>query len=187
MKKSIIPILCLSHEQQFIIFMNDELMNIHYILLAITDSELYPYSTIKKTYNGYFNFSNVLQNHLLDKQFQFLISSIMKSPIMKDYYSLNTIQTKDCNENLITEEKIEMNDSIISAYNSLNQLLADDTKRDNFFKENFYVMETPEGIKGYTNRYLLIILNCNGLQLKGLSFDKSKNVLFYYICYYYRY
>lgn len=178
------PILSLSHEQQFIIFMNDELMSIHYILLAITDSELYPYSTIKKIYNGYFNFSNLLQDHLLDKQFQFLISSIMISPIMKDYYSLNTIQTKDCNENLITEEKIEMNDSIISAYTSFNQLLADESKRDNFFKETFYVIETPEKIKGYTNRYLIIILNCNGLQLNGLSFDKSKNVLFYYICYF---
>ena len=61
------------------------------------------------------------------------------------------------------KEKIEMNGSIIRAYTSFNQLLSDDTNRDIFFKENFYVMETPEGIKGYTNRYLLIILNCNGL------------------------
>ena len=73
------------------------------------------------------------------------------------------------------KEKIEMNDSIIRAYTSFNQLLSDDTNRDIFFKENFYVMETPEGIKGYTNRYLLIILNCNGLQLNGLTFDASKN------------
>ena len=50
------------------------------------------------------------------------------------------------------KEKIEMNDSIIRAYTSFNQLLSDDTNRDIFFKENFYVMETPEGIKGYTNR-----------------------------------
>ena len=75
------------------------------------------------------------------------------------------------------KEKIEMNDSIITAYTSFNQLLSDDTNRDIFFKENFYVMETPEGIKGYTNRYLLIILNCNGLQLNGLTFDASKNIL----------
>lgn len=55
-------------------------------------------------------------------------------------------------------------------YEELTKILENKTKRSEFFKKTFTVMNIPTNSKGYTNRYLQIVLNYSGITISPSVF-----------------
>lgn len=96
----------------------------------------------------------------------------MNSSVMKDYYSNNPILLlSGSNQDKIT--KVEMTDNLIMSYKKFITDLNSETSRQFFFNNTFYIMEMPNNIKGFTNRFLKIVINCNGLEFNHQDNKKS--------------
>lgn len=154
---------------QLPIFIIDRLIHVEYAFIELTNES---YSVIHEWYVGYEDFSNELDNYLKDKDFQLLIYNIMNSSVMKDYYSSNPILLlSGSNQDKIT--KVEMTDNLIMSYKNFITDLNSETSRHFFFNNTFYIMEMPNNIKGFTNRFMKIVINCNGLEFSQKDNKKS--------------
>jgi len=113
---------------------------------------------------------------LSDNDFLKLINEIMKSNVMNDAYKIINEWYKVNGKFDIMEEKpnldVKINDN--SNQNLINKTTIYDyyikfceeiNKLD--YKKTFIVMSLPKEIKGFTFRFLRIVLNCNGIEFKN--------------------
>lgn len=120
-----------------------------------------------------------------DINFIDLVKNIMKSPVMKDayirifyYYSTNgefDIYEDELPDNKISE-KINLinNKTIIDYYDDFCEKL-----NDLNYNKLFIIMNLPESIKGFTFRFLKIVINSKGVKLKinSRNIDKQSILL----------
>ena len=124
-----------------------------------------------------------IKNILEDNNFIKLINNIMKSPVMKDayirifnYYSTN-------GEFDIDQESVKEPD-----YTNQNNLINNKTIMDYYnefcsqlnvlnYSKLFIIMNLPKSIKGFTFRFLKIIVNSEGVELKNKEHIDEENIL----------
>ena len=113
------------------------------IIGAILEKEYY---SIKEQYYSFKSFYYEIKTILEEPSFQENIYKIMTSAIIKKLF----------------------NDT--RGYEELTKILENKTKRSEFFKKTFTVMNIPTNSKGYTNRYLQIVLNYSGITISPSAF-----------------
>ena len=113
------------------------------IIGAILEKEYY---SIKEKYYSFKSFYYEIKTILEEPSFQENIYKIMTSAIIKKLF----------------------NDT--RGYEELTKILENKTKRSEFFKKTFTVMNIPTNSKGYTNRYLQIVLNYSGITISPSVF-----------------
>lgn len=115
-----------------------------------------------------------------DINFIDLVKNVMKSPVMKDaynrifyYYSTNgefDMFEEDLPDSKISEKNNLINNKTILAY--YNEFC----RKLNYLNYNklFIVMNLPESIKGFTFRFLKIVINSEGVKLRTNSRNIDK-------------
>ena len=130
------------------------------------------------------NFEDI-NNILSDNDFLKLINEIMKSNVMKDaykrineWYKVNG-KFDIMQENPNLDEKINDNNNQnlineITIYDYYTKFCEEINTLD--YKKIFIVMSLPNEIKGFTFRFLRIVLNCNGIEFKN-NCESNKVIL----------
>ena len=122
------------------------------------------------------------------KSFMEMVQNIMKSKVMKDAYNIiyrlyATDGKYDYNKEM-TEEDQQINDSqsnLINGYpiNYYYQSFCDSSQKL-LYSNRFIVMALPEEIKGFTFRFLKIVINSEGVNMKSTNTninDNDKDIL----------
>lgn len=156
-----------------------------FVLLFYSTNPHILLSSIKDDYFSQIKFESFLKQLLLDEDFQNIICDIMDSKVMKDYYSAKPILKLEKNE-IVQIEKTEMNETIIKAYQNFLKHIKEKEKRKSFFDETFSILELPFFVKGYTNRFLKIVINSHGIKIENVNKNLEK-VSFLYFKYFLAY
>ena len=148
---------------------------------------------IKKVKSPSHQEGKIIKEIINDERFMDMIKDIMKSDVMNDAYKIiHRIYSTDGKYNYskeMTEEEKQVIDSQTSA--SQNNLI--NGKSINYYYESFcksmqnllysnrfIVMALPEEIKGFTFRFLKIIINSEGVSIeskKAINDDNDKYIL----------
>ena len=129
--------------------------------------------------------SDKINKIISDNNFLKLINEIMKSNVMNDAFKrIYHWYKTNGNLDIIQEKQIPNIDETINVNNNQN-LINKFSIYDYYLKfcketldynEIFIVMNLPAEIKGFTFRFLRIVLNCNGIKYKSIS-DSNKIIL----------
>ena len=119
------------------------------------------------------NYFNKMHSILSEQDYIDLIKNIMKSNVMRESYALinkwylsngdfDLKQKKDKNKCISTneEKKLINGKEIINYYNDFCNIL-----KEFDYSKIFIIMNLPKVIKGFTFRFLKIILNCYGIEI----------------------
>ena len=137
--------------------------------------------------------SEKIKKIINDESFMEMIKNIMKSSVMNDTYNIiyrlySTNGIYDYSKEMTEEEK-QTNDS--QNFNSQNNLINGQSITYNyqhfcnsmqklFYSNRFIVMALPEEIKGFTFRFLKIIINSEGVNIESKKSNidgNDKNIL----------
>ena len=105
---------------------------------------------------------NRILNILQDRVFQVKFVNILNSQVINDYFQGTYLSIISKNTGLKTTKPI-VSEKMIEAYSKLKEELKHPDKVKQFFEKVFYVTTLPNNLKGYTHRYLRIVINQTGL------------------------
>ena len=105
---------------------------------------------------------NRILNILQDRVFQVKFVNILNSQVINDYFQGTYLSIISKNTGLKTTKPI-VSEKMIEAYSKLKEELKHPDKVKQFFEKVFYVTILPNNLKGYTHRYLRIVINQTGL------------------------
>ena len=132
-----------------------------------------------------------IESILLDNEFLNLVDEIMKSKVLKDAYEkINEFYEKNGKLDIVNEELYknskEKDNSINEEKNNKNLINNKNIKyyynsfcnvfKSSEHKNRFIVMNLPQDIKGFTFRFLKIVVNCNGIKIEQKS-EADKTIL----------
>ena len=105
---------------------------------------------------------NRILNILQDRVFQVKFVNILNSQVINDYFQGTYLSIISKNTGLKTTKPI-VSEKMIEAYSKLKEELKHPDKVKQFFEKVLYVTTLPNNLKGYTHRYLRIVINQTGL------------------------
>ena len=155
-------------------------------------SKKYFVGIIKKVKSPSHQEGKIIKEIINDERFMDMIKDIMKSDVMNDAYkNINRIYSIDGKYNYskeMTEEEKHIIDSQTSA--SQNNLINGQSiyyyesfcksMKNLLYSNIFIVMALPEEIKGFTFRFLKIVINSEGVNMKSTNTninDNDKDIL----------
>lgn len=101
-------------------------------------------------------------NILHDTTFQAKFVNILNSKLINDYFQGTYLSIISKNTGLKTTKPI-VSEKMIEAYSIIKEDLKNKETIKHFFENVFYVTTLPNNLKGYTHRYLRIVINQTGL------------------------
>ena len=101
-------------------------------------------------------------NILHDRAFQAKFVNILNSKLINDYFQGTYLSIISKNTGLKTTKPI-VSEKMIEAYSIIKEDLKIKETVKQFFENVFYVTTLPNNLKGYTHRYLRIVINQTGL------------------------
>ena len=106
--------------------------------------------------------------------------NILNSKLINDYFQGTYLSIISKNTGLRTTKPI-VSEKMIEAYSIIKEELKNPYKVKQFFENVFYVTTLPNNLKGYTHRYLRIVINQTGLLFNPNADETALNKVRYFI------